>query len=79
MTKFTERFLDDVQQTLAGASALLPRQELNAALQAALRKMDIVTREEFDAQSTVLARTRARLEVIEAELITLKEMLNQQD
>ncbi len=44
----------------------LPRPEFNRLLQSALRKMDLVSREEFDAQAAVLARTRARLEALEA-------------
>lgn len=34
-------------------------------LQSGLTKMDLVTREEFDAQSKVLARTREKLDVLE--------------
>lgn len=36
-----------------------------AAMQAAFARMDLVTREEFDVQTQVLARTRARLEALE--------------
>jgi ubiquinone biosynthesis accessory factor UbiK len=35
-------------------------------LRANLGKLDLVTREEFDTQSRVLERTRARLEALEA-------------
>ncbi len=34
-------------------------------LQSGLSKMDLVTREEFDAQTKVLARTREKLESLE--------------
>ena len=37
-----------------------------AVLQASLGKLDLVTRDEFDTQSRVLERTRARLEALEA-------------
>jgi hypothetical protein len=37
-------------------------------LQSGLTKMDLVTREEFDAQSKVLARTREKLEALEQRL-----------
>ncbi len=46
---------------------------LRAALQSALRKMDLVTREEFDIQREVLARTRARLESLEKQVKDLEE------
>lgn len=42
------------------------RNNLRAAVSAALARMDLVTREEFDVQAAVLARTRAKLEALEA-------------
>jgi BMFP domain-containing protein YqiC len=41
-------------------------------LQSALGKMDLVTREEFDVQTKVLARTREKLEALESEIATLE-------
>jgi ubiquinone biosynthesis accessory factor UbiK len=37
-----------------------------AVLRASLGKLDLVTRDEFDVQTRVLERTRARLEALEA-------------
>lgn len=37
-------------------------------LQSAFAKLDLVTREEFDAQVKVLQRTRQKLEMLEAQL-----------
>lgn len=65
---FTKRLSDELQSRIAGLEQSLPARELNAALQAALRKMDLVTREEFDAQAAVLQRTRQRLEALEQQL-----------
>jgi BMFP domain-containing protein YqiC len=42
-----------------------------AVLRGSLGKLDLVTRDEFDTQSRVLERTRARLEALEARV---KEM-----
>jgi BMFP domain-containing protein YqiC len=56
----------------------LPRdieRNLRALLQAALAKMDLVTRDEFDAQAAVLARTRAKLDQLEAQLTELARQL----
>ena len=39
-----------------------------AVLQAGLEKMELVTREEFDVQTAVLARTREKLASLEAQL-----------
>ena len=43
-------------------------QKLRSLLQQQLSKMDFVSREEFEIQSKVLARTRAKLEQLEKRL-----------
>ena len=48
------------------------RGNLRAAVSAALARMDLVTREEFDVQAAVLARTRAKLEALEATVAELE-------
>jgi BMFP domain-containing protein YqiC len=52
------------------------REDLEAGFRAVLRErlagLDLVTRDEFDAQTRVLARTRARLEALEARLAALE-------
>ena len=45
-----------------------------ALVQSALGRLDMVSRDEFDAQADILARTRARVEELEREL----EILSQQ-
>jgi BMFP domain-containing protein YqiC len=42
-----------------------------AVLVAGLKKMDLVTREEFDVQKAVLAKTREKLKMLETELKNL--------
>ena len=42
-------------------------------LQASLKKMNLVTREEFDVQSAVLQRTREKLDLLEKELAQLQQ------
>ncbi|WP_423063182.1 ubiquinone biosynthesis accessory factor UbiK [Candidiatus Paracoxiella cheracis] len=44
----------------------------HSVLQGAFNKMDLVTREEFDAQTKVLERTRAKLERLEKKLNELE-------
>ena len=48
------------------------RGNLRAAVSAALARMDLVTREEFDAQRAVLARTREKLESLQQQLEELE-------
>jgi BMFP domain-containing protein YqiC len=47
------------------------QQNFKSVLQAGLGKLDLVTREEFDVQRAVLARTREKLEAIERQLAEL--------
>ncbi len=49
-----------------------------AVLVAGLLQMDLVTREEFDVQKAVLAKTRAKLTMLENELKLLNEQLRDQ-
>ena len=45
------------------------------ALRGGLRKLDLVTREEFDAQRGVLLRTRETVEALESRIAELEEKL----
>ena len=67
---------------LLGSENPLPRTEVEAQLKALLQstfsKLDLVSREEFDSQMVVLARTRARLETLENKVLELEEQLLQQ-
>lgn len=49
-------------------------QNLKAGLTAMLGKLDLVTREEFDVQTEVLARTREKLTQLEARLAELEKL-----
>lgn len=48
---------------------------MRALLQSALSKMDLVTREEFDAQSAVLARTREKVDALEKVVAEIQAQL----
>ncbi len=50
-----------------------------AVLQAAFTRMDLVTREEFDVQQGVLARSREKLEKLEKRFAELEAQLQQKD
>jgi BMFP domain-containing protein YqiC len=47
------------------------------ALRAGLRRLDLVTREEFDVQRCVLLRTREKVESLEARVAELGELLGE--
>ncbi|MFA5677215.1 MAG: accessory factor UbiK family protein [Pseudomonas sp.] len=46
--------------------------QLKALVQSALSKLDVVSREEFETQQTVLLRTRERLEALEKQVAELE-------
>lgn len=77
---FDPRMIDDLARRLAGSvpenvSALRRDLEQNfkGVLQAQLARLDLVTREEFDVQATVLKRTREKLAALEARLAELEQ------
>jgi BMFP domain-containing protein YqiC len=45
---------------------------MKAMLNQGFSRLDLLTREEFDVQAEVLARTRARLEALEARVAELE-------
>ena len=76
------KIIDDLSKRLAdmvpsGVRQLQADLEKNfhVLLQAAFAKMDLVTRQEFDVQQGVLARTRARLEALEKQVAELEARL----
>ncbi|MES2919525.1 MAG: accessory factor UbiK family protein [Pseudomonadota bacterium] len=50
-------------------------ENIKAVLREALARMELVTREEFDIQATLLSRARGRLEALEAELRALEQRI----
>jgi BMFP domain-containing protein YqiC len=48
---------------------------LRAALHSAFGKLELVTREEFEVQAQVLARSRAKLEQLEKTVVELERSL----
>lgn len=70
MTRPNLNQLADQLRALLPESAALAgdevRQSLKVFLESWLSRMNLVTREEFDAQTALLARTREKLETLEA-------------
>lgn len=76
---FAQKFFQEIDRKLPGLQEMLPRQEMKAAVQSAMGKMDLVTREEFDAQAAVLQRTRERLEQLEKQVADLENSSGRSD
>ncbi|HEX4583831.1 MAG TPA: accessory factor UbiK family protein [Burkholderiaceae bacterium] len=72
----TSAFLDDLQQRLAALFASTPAADIQKNLKALLMqqfaRMELVTQEEFELQRQVLARTREKLEALEARVAQLE-------
>jgi BMFP domain-containing protein YqiC len=49
------------------------KKNIRTLLEGTLAKLDLVTREEFDAQTKVLARTREKLEQLEKTISELED------
>ena len=62
-----------VSEVLAVSPARDMEKNMKASLSAWLSKLDLVTREEFDVQAQVLARTREKLAELEARLAKLEQ------
>ena len=77
---FDPKAIDDIANRLAGAipPGLKNLKEdlektFRAILQGALGKLDLVTREEFEVQKMVLAKTRSKLEDLEKRVTEMEQ------
>lgn len=69
--EIARRLLERVPPALRSMQADL-ESNFRAVLRERLSKLDLVSRDEFDAQTRVLERTRAQLEALEARLAALE-------
>lgn len=69
-------FLDELQDRVSAVIQQTPAADLQKNLKALLAqqfaRLELVTREEFDTQTKVLARARARLEELESRIARLE-------
>jgi BMFP domain-containing protein YqiC len=72
-------FFSDLQSKINQAIDSSPAKDLEKNVKAMMTqgfaKLDLVTREEFDIQNQVLAKTRAKLEALEQRVALLEERL----
>jgi ubiquinone biosynthesis accessory factor UbiK len=73
--KSVEQVLNDLRNTLPGNFAQEAEKNLRAALQAALGRLNLVTREELEVQSAVLTRTREKITALEKQVAELEKLL----
>lgn len=77
ISQLAQRLSQELQHILPTINNLIPKRELQIALQSSLAKLNLVTREEFDAQAAVLQRTRQKLEALELRCAEIEQSLNQ--
>lgn len=71
LDELSKRLSEFVPADLNTARADIEK-NIKSVLQTGLRKLDLVTREEFDVQRAVLLRTREKLEALEAKLSAME-------
>lgn len=70
-----KKIADVIPQGLGGMPEGVQTQ-VKAILSSSFEKMDLVSREEFDIQKGVLAKTRAKLEALEKQVAELENRSN---
>lgn len=79
---FDSKSIDDIANRLA--NAIPPsfnhfkedaEKNFHAILQSALGRLDLVTREEFEVQKAVLAKTRQKLETLEQRMAEIEQQV----
>ncbi len=77
---FLEKIVRQVMRSLPGGDSQLRQdleKNLHAAMQGVFSRMDLVTREEFEVQRDLLARSRTKLEQLEKQIAELEALLKQ--
>ncbi len=70
--KLFDEISNKISETIAASPAKDIEKNIKAMMGATFARMDLVTREEFDVQQEVLARTREQLTQLEARLQALE-------
>lgn len=71
-TKFLDEIGNRINRLIQETPAGDLEKNMRAMLQSAFSKLDLVTREEFDAQSQVLLKAREQLNALEARVAELE-------
>ncbi|MES2324607.1 MAG: accessory factor UbiK family protein [Pseudomonadota bacterium] len=78
MNNFFNDLQGKINQAIESSPAKDIEKNVKAMMTQGFSKLDLVTREEFDVQNQVLAKTRAKLEALEARVQALEEKLASQ-
>ena len=75
MNSFFNDLQGKINQAIESSPAKDIEKNVKAMMTQGFSKLDLVTREEFDIQNQVLAKTRAKLEALELRVQQLEENL----
>ena len=76
MNAFFADLQNKINQAIENSPAKDIEKNVKAMMTQVFAKLDLVTREEFDVQAQVLAKTRSKLEALEARVAELEAHLN---
>jgi BMFP domain-containing protein YqiC len=76
MNAFFADLQNKINQAIENSPAKDIEKNVKAMMTQGFAKLDLVTREEFDVQAQVLAKTRSKLEALEARAAELEARLN---
>ncbi len=72
------RIIEDIIKHIDKSELNMEPSKIKSLLQSAIKKADLVSRDEFDTQSAVLLRTRMRLQNLEEQLSHVEVLLENQ-
>ncbi|MES2263946.1 MAG: accessory factor UbiK family protein [Pseudomonadota bacterium] len=75
MNNFFNDLQGKINQAIENSPAKDIEKNVKAMMTQGFSRLDLVTREEFDVQAQVLAKTRAKLDALEARLTELEAKL----
>ena len=75
MNNFFNDLQDKINQAIESSPAKDIERNVKAMMTQGFSKLDLVTREEFDIQAQVLAKTRAKLDALELRVAELEAKL----
>jgi BMFP domain-containing protein YqiC len=75
-SKLVEELASKLSELAAASPARDVEKNFRALMSAALGRLDLVTREEFDVQAKLLARAREQLVALEARVAELERQLS---
>lgn len=76
LKEITDKFLAESGKLQSFAT--IPEAQIRTILESALRKCNLVSKDEFEAQSAVLQRSREKIDALELAFKELEDKLNTQ-